>query len=356
MRVSHGTIGRELMNSANPLHAAARGTGSAALMCALAEEHGLSRTRAIAGTGIDEAALHDPDAEITAEQEARLVATLATELPETAGLVAGTRYRLATYGIWGFALLSSRTLREGHGVAMRFVDLTYALTRISAEESTDEVSVFFDDLDVAEPVRRFVLLRDTAAALQLWRESLGQAVVPRHVALSLPEPADPEPYEATFGVRPRFAAPRSVLAFDAALLDRPLPQAAPLTAALCEAQCRVLLERRQSRRGVSGQVRDLLLRDPQRMPRQEEVATALHMSVRTLRRHLDDEGTGFRAVVDQTRRHLAEELLVTVGLSVEQVAERIGYSEASAFVHAFRRWNGVSPRRWAHTARAGDRG
>ncbi|MGY1847434.1 AraC family transcriptional regulator [Blastococcus sp. SYSU DS1021] len=350
--MSHDTIGRTLMYSANPVHAAARGTGSAALLCALAEEHGLPRGRLLGAAGIPAAALDDPAAEITAEQEVRLVAALAAELPEHGGLAAGVRYRLATYGIWGFALLSSRTLREGHEVSMRFLDLTYALTRVSAQEHHGELALFFDDLELPEPVRRFVLLRDASAALQLWRESLGRPVVPLRVELRLPQPADPAPYHAAFGVPPRFGAARSVLVFDAALLDQPLPQAAPLTAALCEAQCRELLERRVSRRGLSGQVRDLLLRRPQEMPGQEAVAAELHMSVRTLRRHLEEEGTSFRAVVDQTRRHLAEELLVTVGLSVEQVAERIGYSEASAFVHAFRRWTGVSPRRWARSARA----
>ncbi|MGY1680345.1 AraC family transcriptional regulator [Geodermatophilus sp. SYSU D01176] len=349
--MSHGTIGHELRDPANSVDAAARGTGSAALLCALAAEHGLPPARALADTGIDEAALSDPAAEITAAQEVRLIARLTAELPETVGLTAGARYRLTTYGIWGFALLSSRTIRESNEVAMRFLDLTYALTRITAQEDDGEFALFFDDLDLPEPVRRFVLLRDSTAALQLWRERLGQAVVPLHVALREPAPADPGPYEAAFGVRPTFGAPRSVLAFDAALLDHRLPQAAPLTAALCEAQCRDLLERRQSRRGTSGRVRDLLLRDPQRMPGQDRVAAALHMSVRTLRRHLEEEGTSFRVVIEQTREHLAEELLVTAGLSIEQVAERMGYSEASSFVHAFRRWKGVSPGRWARAAR-----
>jgi Arabinose-binding domain of AraC transcription regulator, N-term len=189
--VSHGTIGHELFDPANPVDAAARGTGSAALLCALAAEHGLSTARALAGTGVDEAALRDPDAEISATQEVRLIATLTDELPEATGLTAGARYRLTTYGIWGFALLSSRTIRESNEVAMRFLDLTYALTRISAHEGDGELALFFDDLDLPEPVRRFVLLRDTTAALQLWRERLGQAVVPLRVALRLAAPADP---------------------------------------------------------------------------------------------------------------------------------------------------------------------
>jgi len=247
--VSHDTIGRKLIISANPqpVDAPVRGTGSVALLCALAMEHGLPRRDVLAGGGIPEAALEDPDAEITGAQELRAIAAVAESLPEDAGLTAGGRYRLASYGIWGFALLSSRTLREAHEVAMRFVDLTYALTRISAQEDEGEVRLFFDDLDVPEHVRRFVLLRDTSAALQLWRETLGRPVVPLRVTLRLPQPADPTGYETAFGVPSLFGTARSMLAFDAALLDQPLPQAAPLTAALCQAQCRDLLQRRHSR-------------------------------------------------------------------------------------------------------------
>jgi AraC-like DNA-binding protein len=331
---------------------APRGTGSAALLCALAVEHGLFPAALLAGTGITEKALTDPAAEISAAQELQLIQALAAELPPHAGLAAGARYRLTTYGIWGFALLSSRTVRESHQVGMRFVGLSYALTSVSSRETDGELVLRFDDLDLPEPARTFVLLRDASAALQIWRETLGQAVVPSRVELRVPEPADPRPYEAAFGVRPAYGSTTTVVAFDTELLDRPLPQADPLTAAQCEVQCRELLERRRSWQRTSGQVRDLLLHEPWRMPPQEEIAAALHMSVRTLRRRLSEEGTGFREVLEQTRAHLAEELLGTAGLSVEQVAQRLGYAEASSFVHAFRRWKGVSPRRWARNSAA----
>src|SRR5438093_1102359 len=186
-----------------------------------------------------------------------------------------------------------------------------------------------------------------AAALAIWSELLEEPVIPLRVELRLPAPRRPERFEAAYGVPPRFGAERTVIAFDARLLDRPLPRAAPLTAQLCTEQCRELLERRQLRRGVSGRVRDELLRDPRAMPGQEEVAAALHVSVRTLRRQLAEEGTSFREVVERLREVLAEELLATGRLTVEQVAERVGYADASSFVHAFTRWKGVAPRRWA---------
>jgi AraC-like DNA-binding protein len=83
------------------------------------------------------------------------------------------------------------------------------------------------------------------------------------------------------------------------------------------------------------------------MPPQDQVAATLHVSVRTLRRQLGDEGTTFRALVEETRQLLAEELLGTGRLTVEEIADRLGYAEASSFVHAFKRWKGIPPRRYA---------
>ena len=108
-----------------------------------------------------------------------------------------------------------------------------------------------------------------------------------------------------------------------------------------------LLQRRLGRAGLSSAVRYELLRNPGHLPSQEAVASALYVSVRTLRRQLAEEDTSFRALVDETRLLLAEELLRTGRLSVEAIAERLGYAESASFVRAFVRWTGMPPRRWA---------
>ena len=54
--------------------------------------------------------------------------------------------------------------------------------------------------------------------------------------------------------------------------------------------------------------------------------------------------------VDCSIRELAEELLATGGLSLEEIAERLGYGEVSNFIHAFKRWKGVAPRQFQRTA------
>lgn len=66
------------------------------------------------------------------------------------------------------------------------------------------------------------------------------------------------------------------------------------------------------------------------------------MSTRTLRRRLELEGTSFRELVDEVRQSRAEALIAD-GISVSQIAHWLGYGSSSAFVHAYKRWRGVTP-------------
>ena len=79
------------------------------------------------------------------------------------------------------------------------------------------------------------------------------------------------------------------------------------------------------------------------MPSFDAVAASLHMHARTLRRRLAEEGNTFRALTNDVRATLATELVSQVGLTVEQVARRLGYAETAAFNHAFSRWFGIAP-------------
>ncbi|MBV2155402.1 AraC family transcriptional regulator [Kitasatospora sp. SUK 42] len=318
-------------------------------MVRLGADHGVTAETCLAGTGVRAEQLHDPDVEVTARQELTLVANLLDALghPPGLGLEAGQRYHLTTYGIWGFALISSPTLRAAIDVALRFVDLSFSLGRVRLCQDTGEVRLVLDAPDVPPALRRFFVERDAAAIMTMQRELFASPVPSRQVAFAFPPPdGGPGRYESVFGVVPGFAAGETAIGFDPALLDLPLPQANEHTAALALAQCRELLARRRSRTGLAGRVRDVLvarLADP---PDADEVAELLHLGGRTLRHRLSAEGTSYRALLAEVREHLAEELLITAGLPVEQVSRRLGYVEVSSFSQAFRRWKGVGPREY----------
>lgn len=110
-------------------------------------------------------------------------------------------------------------------------------------------------------------------------------------------------------------------------LARPLVSAASKPAAWSE-RVRVQLRRRV----------------PDGEPAMTEVARALGVSLRTLRRRLDDERVSYRRLVDGVRRELADELLADDRASVTEIALELGYSDGTAFARAHRRWHGKAPK------------
>ena len=322
-----------------------RGIASMQLQAQLGVELGLPLADCLRGTGLTPAQLADPAAVVSAQQELRLVRNLVQGLPQVAdlGLRAGMRYHFTAYGILGFAVISSRDLRSALEVALRYLNLTYAYNRISAEAAGGEMLLLFDDSAIPADVRQYLLERDAAAAMLLQREMFSTSLVPRRVSLRGPRPAYADRFAEIFGVAPQFGAARNEVALDAALLDAPLPQANESSRRMAEEQCRALLAARKARGGIAGRVRDLILRRPGHIPGMASVAQQMLLTPRTLRRRLQDEGTTYKALTDEVRETLAEELLSAASLSVEQIAERLGYAEPASFIHAFKRWKGQPP-------------
>ena len=78
-------------------------------------------------------------------------------------------------------------------------------------------------------------------------------------------------------------------------------------------------------------------------PGTRAVAERLHISERTLRRRLHEEGTTFKALLDDIRRQLAIQYLEQPELGIAEIAFMLGFSQTPAFSRAFKRWTGVAP-------------
>ena len=163
----------------------------------------------------------------------------------------------------------------------------------------------------------------------------------------LEDPAVPAPdYVARFQHlvqgRIRFGQPAHQIVFDAAALDLPLVQADPVAVRLAREQC----ERELDELGRGGQMvarvrRMLPLTDGFRSL--EEVSAALAISPRTLKRKLANRGTTFSELLDRERCERALLMLGAAHYSIDDIAQRLGYSTPPNFVRAFRRWMGTTP-------------
>jgi AraC-like DNA-binding protein len=178
--------------------------------------------------------------------------------------------------------------------------------------------------------------RNTAAA--------GDALPSSHVDLARPPPVNAHRWEALAGMPIRFGKRRSALYFPRSLMEKPLRTADQHLAATMRSLVGVPANQRRS---LTPALR-AHLRSCLDDPRQSAGAAArvLGVSLRTLQRQLMDQGLSFRAILDELRREQAELLLFDPSLSVFEVAQRLGFVEQASFTRAFRRWTGVTPRRW----------
>lgn len=322
------------------------GTAGALHLVEVAQGHGVAEQDCLAGTGIDAAALRDFESQITPEQELQLIRNVWAALPhlvESLAFDVGFRFKLTDYGIWGYALFSSRTLRDALMVALRYLDLSAIAGELEYTEKNGESRLRLDYRKVPSEVRNFMLERDVVAIRRVQRLVDPRPSPPLRVMFEFPQPSYVQRYHELFGRSIEFGARQTMVVLDPRVLEQALPQANEATARMCELECQKLLERRRTRSGISSRVRDIILRQPGQAADMELVAAELCMTSRTLRRHLADEGTSFRALRDEVLMTLAEELIGTARMKLSDVAERLGYSDAAAFSHAFKRWRGVTP-------------
>ncbi|MEN5259166.1 MULTISPECIES: AraC family transcriptional regulator [Pseudomonas] len=324
-----------------------RGPSSALLLLGFGCEKGLAPARLLAGCGLSREQLQNPNSLLSAAQELRLASNLLALLgqPRGLGYAVGARYHFSTYGLFGYGLISSATPADALALALRFLPLTYAFAEIGYRLEPGLGVLTFAEPRVADPLlAQFLLQRDMAAAATLMQEIVGADFRLLRFGRSVsPELEGDEPAQI-LGVPADYRADANTLAFDRRFLHRPLPQANPLTVAMCEQMCAQLLERRQAHQGLAALVRQHLDALPAAsVPDLPAMARLLCTSVRTLKRRLQEEGTCYRQVLAGHRGARALELLGNPRLSLSQVAERLGFSDLSSFSQSFKRWFGVAP-------------
>ena len=313
----------------------------------VAAEHGISTDLILNGSGLstDQLAVAT---EVQAGDELTIIRNLIAHRDDALILAReiGMRYNFANTGILGYALLASPTLGDAVTVASRFAALTPTFWTLRRHDLPEAVVIEFDDSAAPPDVRPFLLQRDLMALTRLIPLLVGasEQLLDAHVTLEVRD--DDLPTEVVDMMRAMQASvrlsTRLAITMPTPLLDIAMPAADPATAASCVAQCEDLLASRRSRRGVSARVRARLIRDPGDIPALSRIATEFCCAERTLHRRLSAENTSYRALVDEVRETLALALLDS-GLTVEETARQLGYSETAAFTRAFQRWRSESP-------------
>ncbi|KPN87349.1 AraC family transcriptional regulator [Pseudomonas nunensis] len=262
------------------------------------------------------------------------------------GLRMGQLSRLSQAGLAGVTAAQAPTVREAARCLIRFEALYGSNYRgqSSFHEDAKGAWLRFYSISPYNAYNRFVVDSIIAGWLQQLSSLSPAPLRAERIEIEFDEPHYRDAYNG-FDCPIQFGAEHNQLRLSLASLAQRNPQHCPSTwkhlLQLCERELEQLTRTRSLRERVTQLLGPLL--NGGREPDLEEVAARLKLPTWTLRRKLAEEGTQFRAILNDTRRDLAMTYIRDTELAFGEIAYLLGFASAEAFQRAFKRWNGQTP-------------
>jgi AraC-like DNA-binding protein len=324
-------------------------TALASWMRGLARElelQGCDAQALFARVGLDFSLLSSPEARYPVHQTTLLwqQAVQATG-DETLGLKAIRHITPATFHAVGLSVMASETLEQAFGRMRRFADLVTDASEIDLLSTDSEFVVELKLKEGAQPAHQstdgFLCLLANAG------KGLGEpGLMPLRVELSRPEPQPQhrDYFERSFDAPLLFGCKAMRLVFALATVQTRLKGANPLIAEHLDQASLAAIERLKPANSASRLLRAWVVDQLDKgAPSIELAAAHMNMSTRNLQRKLADESTSLAAIVDDIRQSEAQRRLKHTQDSLTAIALDLGFSDASAFSRACKRWFGKSP-------------
>lgn len=319
--------------------------------------HGGDAGEALRRAGLEPADLTDPDRRVPLIRYLELLEICADILGDRQfGLKFGAQYQPRHAGVVGNIALASRTVGEAFEAIGRYLPTMVDGTVHGVQVEGGIAFVYSYYIDPLMMSYRQKGDWAIAFACNLMRVGLGDpSWTPQEVLL--PQLADESPAERRLradimGHDIRAGHPWAGIRFDAGLLKRPMTTADTMIENLMRHYGDLRLANLPEPGGEIAQLRReiarLLVKGESGI---EPLARATGTSSRTLQRRLREAGMNYNDLQNDVRKTLALNLLENETLALGEIAFSLGYSDVSAFNHAFRRWVGQSPGDYRRAAR-----
>jgi len=332
--------------------------GFAASFASYACEKGANRSAVLAESGLVEKDLSDQDNRIPVSAYQKLIAAAIMQTGDTALLLRHTfDTELETMSVVGQIVHTSASLRHSIEQLNRYlhlmgdVELPPGTNRFELQQSDD--ALWIVDHLVLPPDMAYWSEVSFARFISEFRRSFPGVTFELELQVTYPPPPHADQYPDLFRVPVQFNASRNALRIDP-VWDSPETQFEPGNAyafGIFTQHADKLLAALQAETSIRAQI------EAQILPKLHEgtlsmdrVAKDLGMSRQTLYRRLKAENVTFAEIHDDLRRRMALDYLSAQRVTVNETAYLLGFSEASSFVRAFKRWTGLSPTAYLNQA------
>ncbi len=325
--------------------------GFAASFADYACERGAKRDALLEVSGLTEDDLSDQDNRILVTAYQALIAAAVQQTGDTALLVRHTLdSRLETMSVVGQIVHSSASLRHSIAQLNRYlhlmgdVELPMGVDRFELQRTADGLWIV-DNL-VLPPEMSFWSEVSFARFISEFRRSFPDATFEIGMEVTYPPPPHVDQYPDLFRVPVLFNSTRNALQIDP-VWDSPDTQFEPgneYAFGIFTRHADEMLAKLQTDTSIRAQIEAQILPNlHEGSISMDKVAKDIAMSRQTLYRRLKDEGITFAEIHDDLRQRMAMEYLAGQKVTVNETAYLLGFSEASSFVRAFKRWTGLSP-------------
>lgn len=323
---------------------------------AYCSSRGLEIEPMFAEFGVDPACLDDPNMLVPLNAACLLFDDVARALGDPDfGLTFALHFTPGASGMAGALIMSAPNVREALVQLARLVTSYSPQVIATFVEKAGVGHLSWSYPDTLTAPRQHYVIFSAASIVMRVREGTGRPWRPLSVEFDHRAPANLAPYAAIFGDRMRFEAPANKIAVDIQTLSCPMRSANPALFALAVDLARRWIEADPEVPDVIRDVRSVIAAQLTRgTPPLECVARNLGLTVSKLQWRLEQAGSSYERVLKEMRADMAKHLLENTDKSITEIAFALGFSDASTFSRAARRWFDDTPLKIRRRARRGE--
>ena len=305
--------------------------------------YGINPANALALAQISPAQLSNTRNRVTAAQMEIMSAVAMQELDDEALGWFSRRLPWGTYGMLCRASLTSTHLAIALKRWCRHHQLLTDDLVLKLDINEHQAVLSCELKQVPAPLQEFCLVTNFRYILSYacWLIDSRIQLFSAKFPYAAPEHADVYPH--LFSGEIRFNEPCAQLSFDVRYLKLPIRRDERELNQMLQRAIAVTVHPYRRDRLLLQQIRRLLQQDLSKNWTAESLAQHFHLSLRSLHRHLQEEGASLQQLKDEARRHQASKLLHRSQLPIKHIAQQVGFKNEKSFSRAFRTWTGQTP-------------
>ena len=318
-----------------------------ALRINVAESFGANRFDILKEAEIPQEALIDPKARVTIEQAITVWRSIIRQTGmQHIGLECGLKARFKTMGILGYVMINCPTIIQALTKFCDYQELVLSLLLQKMHIEGDKVRI---EGTIQEPWQddfRYTIDYIQTSALTLIKDCTPRNIHPVEVGFNFPQPTNVNKYHEIYNPAiVKFSCKNPYLIYKKSDFDTPVSAVDPNIFDYFEVLLKESVYEHERVNTHTRLIKQIILNrlKAAEIPKIDEVARELMMSVRLLQKNLKDEGTYFQQILNAVRKDLAIQQLSKSRNNVTDVAFFTGFSDISSFSRTFKKWTGLTP-------------